>query len=251
MPKLINDIRIQGIDKLIQLIQDIRPKQPVFVGRRYWIISDRYLYKLLSLKFESGQGRVFILNLDFDRAHGSVEPLFEGMCRMYSCGIDVSRIVTYDETARQHFFVNAIHSMLSAIAIKEGLDRSKIDSVRDDMIEFGDKLEIEAASKSSVKFDVEATFTVEEHPQLFLRVNDKRSAKTFCVCLVELEEPVDGRRVATRIGIKARSVVIHPRNTELGRATLRRYWERLDTAGYHSGSSNFIEIPFSSITVES
>ena len=247
MPRLINDVRISGIGELVRRIQEIRPKQPVFVGWRYGIAGDRYLLKLLSLKFEPGPGDVFHLELDFNRPHGIVEPRWEGLCRVYNCGVDVPTMVAYDETARQHFFINAIHSMLSAIAIKEGLDLSKIDSVRDGLIKFGEKLEIEAASKSSAKFDVRVTYTVAEHPQLFLHLTDKRSAETFSTTIVELDEPIDGRRSATRIGIKPKSVVIHPRQTELGRATLRRYWERLNAAGYHSGSSDFIEIPFALI----
>jgi hypothetical protein len=243
MTRLINDIRLSGLAKLAQIIHELVPEQPKLQMRKYINVVERYFLMLLSVKFDSGVGNVFHLELDFDRPHGPAIPSWSGTCRVFKLGIDPETFAKYDDGLRQQFFINGIHSMLSFVAKNEGLNQEQIDWVRDQLLKFGDNLEITWVRKVTHKFDIKIAFTIDDVSRLLLGITEIPSGKFVNVKIIDLDEHTDALKLVSRVSIKDEAILIYPRKNDLGLSILKRYWQRLDCLGFHSDSLEFMSIP--------
>ncbi|MDR3613805.1 MAG: hypothetical protein P4L53_09560 [Candidatus Obscuribacterales bacterium] len=250
-PTLINDVRIYNLSLLAQQIQETNSELAAFIKSQARYIPERYGLKLLELKFESGPGPIFNLYPNFDIPHGSVEPQWQGFCRMWFCGIDVNALSALDEEQCALFFINVIHAMLVSIAKTDDLDISKIDRVRDLMIANGDKLQIVKVCKTIGNWDLEVAFTVAAVSRLILNVKERSSGRKTAIVITELDDCNDAYKLASRISVKKTSICIYPRQTPLGASTLKHYRSRLEKAGFHSDAAAFIEVPWLSVGANS
>lgn len=247
MPKLINDIRISGLVDLAQHIHELGPEQPKFLIWKYVNVVERYFLMLLSVRFDAGHGSVFHLEIDFDLPHKRVLPRWTGTCRVFNYGIDLEVFRSYSEELRQQFFISIVHSMLTFVAKNEGLNQEQIDWAQEQLIEFGEKLEIIWARKVTRKYDVKVAFNVDTISKLVLSIVEIHSGKTFTTKIVDLDEHTDALKLVSRVSITGGAVLIYPRKNDLGLSILKHYWPRLDNLGFHSGSLGFISIPLSNL----
>jgi len=212
-------------------------------------LAQRYALKLLSLKFETGKKNVFILQIAFDKPHQSILPIGpERLGRAYTCGLNVAEFGAYDDTQRHLFFITAIHSMLISAATSENLDVAKVDAVRDFLVASGENLEIEIGLVETPELTIQAAYTIAAESRLVLNVVEKTLDRSMQIQVIILDDYNDVFKLVSNLSIKSDSICIHPRRSDLGSSTLKRYWERLDQRGFLSRSRNCISIPLSSIT---
>jgi hypothetical protein len=196
------------------------------------------------LGFVVESGDHFFLYLSPSLGHGEVVPdSADPHCRGFRCGVEPIRFWQLDQAARQKFFIDAIFSMMNIAAAREQLDFGLLESVRSQVIEFGDGLRITLGAKGNSFYECTVAFTWEENSALFCSVLAKESGEEASLRLLDLDESSDAFAIVGGASIRKDSLCITPRKNEVGRCTLRRYAAVLEQLGFLSADHRFIQIP--------
>ncbi len=239
---LINDIRIHGLDQLIDRVTSINPSLETLKPQRFHDIATRFTLALLSQKFDCGPGPICHLELAFNGQHGVVEPQWIGTCRKYTCGVDRIQFATSDESTRDTFFIDAIFAMLMSISACDKLEDSVIKQTRDQLATQGEALEIAKLKQENQKYNASALYTVGQPSKFILSGTQKDSMITSRLTVLELDHIDDVFMLAGRLALKSKTIAIHPRKAELAHQTMQRYLPRLRANGYCLEREDFIEV---------
>ena len=239
---LINDIRICGLDQLVDRVTSINPSLLTLKPQRFHDIATRFTLALLSQKFDCGPGPVCHLELAFNGQHGVIEPQWIGPCRKYTCGVDRIQFANSDETTRDTFFIDAIFAMLMSISAYDKLEDSVIKQTRDQLAMQGEALEIVKRQQENQKYNVSVVYTVGQPCKFILSGTQKDSLITSKLTVLELDRVDDIFMLAARLTLKSKTIAIYPRKAELAHQTMQRYLPRLRGNGYCLERDDFIEV---------
>lgn len=239
---LINDIRIYGLDQLVDRVTSINPSLKTLKPQRFHDIATRFTLVLLSQKFDCGPGPICHLELTFNSQHGVIEPQWIGTCRKYTCGIDRIQFANSDETTRDTFFIDAIFAMLMSISACDKLEDSVIKRTRDQLATQGEALEIVKRQQENQKYNVSVAYTVGQPCKFILSGTQKDSLITSRLTVLELDHIDDVFMLAGRLALKSKTIAIYPRKAELAHQTMQRYLPRLRASGYCLERDDFIEV---------
>lgn len=239
---LINDIRIHGLDQLVDRVTSANPSLKTLKPQRFHDIATRFTLALLSQKFDCGPGPICHLELAFNGQHGVIEPQWIGPCRKYTCGVDRIQFANSDETTRDTFFIDAIFAMLMSISAYDKLEDSVIKQTRDQLAMQGEALEIVKRQQENQKYNVSVVYTVGQPCKFILSGTEKDSLITSRLTVLELDDIDDVFMLAGRLALKSKTIAIYPRKSELAHQTMQRYLPRLRANGYCLERDDFIEV---------
>lgn len=239
---LINDIRIDGLDQLIDRVISLTPSLKTLRPQRFRDIATRFALLLRSQKFDCGVGGVCFLELDFKAPHGVVEPRWSGLCRKYACGVDRIQFANSNETAKDTFFIDAIYAMLMSISTNEKLAESVITQTRDQLLTQGEALEIVKLKQENRKYNITVCYTVGQPSKFILSGIEKVSLNTSQLTVLELDDVDDIFMLAARLALKSKTIAIYPRTNVIAHQTMQRYLPRLRANGYCLERDDFIEV---------
>ncbi len=239
---LINDIRIYGLDQLVDRVISVTPSLKTLKPQRFDDIATRFALALRSQNFDCGPGDICHLELAFNFPHGMVEPQWSGRCRKYTCGVDRIQFANSDEIAKDTFFIDAIYAMLMSISAYEKLADSLITQTRDQLVTQGAALEIVRRQQENQKYNVAVLYTVGQPSKFILSGTQKDSLVTSKLIVLELDDVDDIFMLAGRLVLKSKTIAIYPRKTELAYQTMDRYLNRLRDNGFCLERDDFIEI---------
>ncbi len=239
---LINDIRIYGLDQLVDRVTSVNPSLLTLKPQRFHDIATRFTLSLLSQKFDCGPGPVCHLELAFKGQHGVIEPQWIGPCRKYTCGVDRIQFANSDETTRDTFFIDAIFAMLMSISAYDKLEDSVIKQTRDQLAMQGEALEIVKRQQENQKYNVAVLYTVGQPSKFILSGTQKDSLITSKLTVLELDRVDDIFMLAARLNLKSKAIAIYPRTNVIAHQTMQRYLPRLRANGYCLERDDFIEV---------
>lgn len=239
---LINDIRIYGLEQLVDRVISVNPSSKTHTPWRFRDIATRFALLLRSKKFDCGVDGVCFLELVFKAPHGVVEPHSNGLCRQYTCGVDRIQFANSDETARDTFFIEAIYAMLMSISINENLEELVVTQARDQLLAQGEALEIVKQQQENQKYNVAVLYTVGQPSKFILSGTKKDSLITSKLTVLELERVDDIFMLAARLNLKSKAIAIYPRTNVIVHQTMQRYLPRLRDNGFCLERDDFIEV---------
>ncbi len=239
---LINDIRIHGLDQLVDRVTSVNPSLKTLKPQRFHDIATRFTLALLSQKFDCGQGPICHLELAFNGQHGVIEPQWIGPCRKYTCGVDRIRFASSDETTRDTFFIDAICAMLMSISACDKLEDSVIKQTRDQLATHGEGLEIVKRQQENQKYNVAVLYTVGQPSKFILSGTQKDSLLISRLTVLELDHIDDVFMLAARLSLRSKTIAIYPRTNAIAHQTMQRYLHRLRDNGFCLERDDLIEV---------